>query len=242
MSAPTYAKIAAAAQRHGLRLRGGFAVTAEDTVPTLRVNGAEQPARTLLLFGNVGSEMWAVFSRSAEYHDGRPDPLNRWSTRVADALATEFNAQPLFPFGAPYQPFLGWAKKAERLENSKLGMLIHPRFGLWHAYRFALAFARPLAIPNATTHAQAMGEICANCAAQPCLKVCPVNAFTADGYDADACFGYLKENPESACRRLGCAARRACPEGQNYRYAPAHAAFHTDAFVASMASDTQRFG
>lgn len=221
--------LTAAAAEHGLLWRGGFAVEAGDEVPD--VDGA--PAGHLLLFGNAGAAMWAAFSRSAEYFDKRPDPLNRWSRRVGEALAKRCGARALFPFGAPHRPFLRWGKKAEALQNSQLGMLIHPRFGLWHAYRFALAFAGGPAFA-AAAGAGAGENICAQCAAKPCLSACPVSAFTPAGYDVQACVRHLAAEPGGRCMTGGCQARMACPQGAAYRYAPAHAAFHMRAFVAAM--------
>lgn len=224
------AAIRAAVARHGLIPRGGFVVEADDGVPDIAENVA---AKYLLLFGNTGSSLWEAFSRSAEYRDHRPDPLNRWSERIGRELAAAFSARALFPFGGPpYRPFLRWAKKAENLQNSRLGMLIHPQFGLWHAYRFALALDAPLAgAPSAAAEG-----ICRRCRLQPCLRACPVNAFGEAGYDVESCFRYLQSNPESKCMAEGCQARVACPEGAAYRYAAPHAAFHMRAFVAALAA------
>ena len=222
--------ITTAASRHGLIFRGGFAVDADDNVPEV---GEHVAAKYLLLFGNAGSSMWEAFSRSAEYHDHQPNPLNRWSERIGCALAEEFSARALFPFGGPpHRPFLRWAKKAEALQNSRLGMLIHPRFGLWHAYRFALAFSQQVELPPLP----AAENICRQCAAKPCRGACPVNAFTDAGYDAQACYRYLESHPDSRCMNEGCQARVACPQGADYRYEARHAAFHMGAFVAAMAS------
>ena len=226
----------AAAARHGLIVRGGFVVAAEDEVPEISAGIA---AQSLLLFGNAGSSMWDVFKRSAEYHDRRPNPLNRWSERIGRKLAGEFSARALFPFGGPHRPFLRWGKKAETLQNSHLGMLIHPQFGLWHAYRFALAFAQPMAtvLPeSAKSAAHSMKNICRQCVPKPCRGACPVNAFSDAGYDVQACFRYLESHPDSACMSEGCQARVACPQGTGYRYRASHAAFHMRAFVVAMAT------
>src|SRR5215471_11233137 len=130
---------------HGLILRGGFHPAEGDGVPPLpdgRLPG------TLLLIGNVGPGLWPEFSSSDEAGDGAPDPLNRWTQRVIGAIAGEAGAAPLYPFGGPpYLPFQRWAMKAEAVAPSPLGILIHPEFGLWHAYRGALAFAGRLALP-----------------------------------------------------------------------------------------------
>lgn len=225
--------LTAAAAEHGLLLRGGFAVQAGDDVPD--VGGA--PAKRLLLFGNAGAAMWEAFCASAEYADRRPDPLNRWSRRIGEALAKRCGARALFPFGGPpHLPFLRWGKKAEALQNSQLGMLMHPRFGLWHAYRFALAFAEGWEGDGDAPTAADNADICRRCRAKPCLHACPVNAFSPAGYDVRACVRHLESAPDGSCMTRGCQARLACPQGAAYRYAPAHAAFHMRAFVAAMAA------
>jgi hypothetical protein len=113
--------------------------------------GGDAPG-TLVLLGNVGSSLWPAFSISPEYRDGRENPLDRWSRRVGHDLAARFDGQALFPFGGPpYQPFLRWAARAETVHGSTLGMLIHPRYGLWHAHRFALALPESLASPSELT-------------------------------------------------------------------------------------------
>ena len=222
-------KILAAAERYGLHLRGGFSVTDDDDVP--KVN--DSSAKHLLLFGNAGSSFWDSFSRSDEYRDKKPDPLNRWSLRIGGLLADEFLATALFPFGATHHPFLAWGRKSEALHNSQLGMLMHPRFGLWHAYRFALAFAESV---DENQTEQIATDHCATCESKPCLYACPVNAFTTAGYDVRACYNYLEANADSACMREGCQARVACPQGAGFRYEKAHAAFHMRAFVIAMAA------
>ena len=153
------------AQQHGLVVRGGFVVDEADNVPCIEYGVA---ALTLVLFGNAGSSLWACFSDSNEYADGLPDPLNRWSKRIGQQMAAQLSGQALFPFDSmPYHPFIDWAKKAESLRCSKLGMLIHPRYGLWHAYRFAIALPDVISELNAQ-HTD--DDICQRCVGQPCLN------------------------------------------------------------------------
>ena len=217
--------------------RGGFYPESDDRVPDLP-QGAQ--AKTLLLFGNAGSSIWRRFSESGEYQNGRDEPhdhpLDRWSERIGKGLARRWQGQALFPFGGPpYQPFIGWAQKAENLRPSKLGMLLHPGYGLWHAYRFAIALPNHVdgvearsSLPPDRTHA------CDGCVGRPCLKTCPVNAFDGERYDVERCFHYLRQHPDAPCHRQGCQARAACPEGKGYRYEESHAAFHMKKFYQSL--------
>ncbi|GGK68067.1 hypothetical protein [Amphritea balenae] len=202
---------------------------------------------TLLLIGNVGSSLWPAFSQSPEYQDLLPDPLDRWSLRVGRQLAEEFDARVLFPFGGPpYHPFLSWAKRNDTGFESPLGLTLHPEFGLWHAYRFALAYSGNIDIEAGLDDYQKRADVISpcsncpdskvrehNCKEKPCLSSCPVDAFSYQGYQVKRCAAFLAQNPEHDCNLKGCRARRACPVGQNYHYDDLHAQFHMRQFVVS---------
>jgi len=211
---------------YGLQLIGFFSVTNEDGVPDITEN---VPARTLLMIGNGGSSMWPVFSCSKEFFDGQPDPLDRWSRRVGCLLAGKLGGRVIFPFeGPPHQPFLHWAGKTGLAVSSRLSLYIHKKYGLWHAYRFALAV--PGIFETATTETRFQSP-CLDCSDQPCLDVCPVDAFEGGSYQVDLCVDFLVSDTDSACRSLGCEARRACPVGKAFKYSAEQARFHMDAFV-----------
>lgn len=210
----------------GLLLIGAFEVTDEDRVPAVAEN---VPARQLLLIGNGGSSFWPVFSHSPEFADGLADPLDRWSRRVGSQLAEQLGGRVIFPFeGPPYAPFLAWAGKTGKAANSRLSLFIHERFGLWHAYRFALAMPE---IHEPSSAAFEFASPCLSCEDKPCLAACPVDAFSGPAYRVDSCMDYLVSDAVSACRKLGCAARRACPAGKAFIYLPEQAVFHMNAFV-----------
>lgn len=215
-------------QPFGLSFMGAMRVGPLDQVPDIAEN---KPARSLLLAGNGGASFWPLFSRSAEFADGRPDPLDRWSKRVGQHIAESFGVRVIFPFeGPPYPPFLAWAHRTGRSVQSRLSLFMHDRFGLWHAYRFALALPEPL---DPSPRESRFESPCLACADKPCLKVCPVDAFAGPSYRADLCIEYLRSHSNSACRQLGCESRRACPVGKAFTYVPEQAAFYMDAFVGT---------
>jgi hypothetical protein len=227
--APDRRELEAALAENGLVLRGGFEPQEADRVPAFPDGKA---AQTLWLVGITGSEFWPAFAQSAQYRDGRPDPLDRWSACIGAALAARFGGMALYPFGGPpFHPFAGWAQRAEPLGRSPLGLLLHPRFGLWHSYRFALAFREPAADAIASSRASAPVDICLRCTGQPCLSACPVDAFTAGAYDVAACKAHVRGDSGGRCLQTGCLARAACPVGTAYHYAPEHAAFHMRHFA-----------
>lgn len=221
----TLDRLAAALADLGLILRGGFHPGPEEGLG----------GRSLLLVGNAGPEMWRAFSTAPEFRDGQADPLDRWTARALTGLAAGFGAEALFPFGGPpYRPFQRWAIRAEGLKASPLGILIHPRFGLWHAYRAALVFPEKLDLPAL----KAAPCPCDDCAEKPCLTACPVTAFGPGGYDVEACVRHVAGPAGGDCREQACRARRACPIGSEYHYVPAQASFHMAAFLASKTGGT----
>ncbi len=210
---------------HGLYVRGCFTATGDDSIPAIpNYHGAS----SVVLVGNAGSSIWPAFCYSEEYRDGLDHPLDRWSRRIGESIAEELGGIALFPFeGPPYLPFLQWTRKAEQLENSPLGLAIHPRYGLWHAYRFALHLPFLIESEDCTKKTSP----CLSCADQPCLTACPVDAFDKDIYRVTDCADFLRSDPDSACNLGGCLARHACPVGQGYAYKSEQAAFHMRAFL-----------
>ncbi|WP_437314025.1 hypothetical protein [Sorangium sp. So ce385] len=214
--------LSARCDRAGIPLRGGFHPCEGDGVPA----AGDLPAGTLVLLGNAGPSMWRAFSGAREQ---APDlALDDWTSAVVSALAAELGAAPLFPFtGPPYWPFQRWAQRAEPVYPSPLGILIHPRFGLWHGYRAALVFAERLSLPPR----EDLPSPCASCADKPCLRACPVSAFSPGSYDVAACVGHLDAQPAGACMAAGCLSRRACPVGQEHIYPDDQRRFHMRAFL-----------
>lgn len=216
MNGPRADALAKAAAERGLGLLGICPVEPQDQVT----------GRSIALLGYDGPALWAAFRSAPEAADGADDPLDRWSTRIITALAAEFGATAVFPFGGPpYAPFLAWARRAEPVRGSRLGMMLHPERGLWSGWRGALVFAESIAAPAPDP----APDLCAPCPA-PCLSACPVGAFTETGYDAESCRAHIRTDDGADCMRFGCKARRACPVGRAFAHAPDQAAFHMTAF------------
>ena len=201
----------------GLIVRGGFHPAGDDGVPG-------NPG-TLVLIGNAGPAMWRAFARQRR---DEPDPLDAWTRRTLEAAAAGRGAAALLPFqGPPWLPFQRWAMRAEAVHRSPIGPLIHPEYGLWHAYRGALAFAGRLALPAV----EARPSPCDGCRDRPCLATCPVGALSAGGYDVPACVGHIAQPAGTDCLETGCRARRACPVGRAYIYERPQATFHMTHFL-----------
>lgn len=220
MSGPeAFRDIAQCVRESGLLARGGFHPGPDDGVP-----GAPG---TLLLVGNAGGGMWAAFSKERDAYALAENPLDDWVRDRLGAVAQKLGARTVFPFGGPpYHPFQQWAQRAEPVYPSPLGVLIHPEFGLWHAYRGALLFDDVIDLPSAPQPPSP----CDSCEGKPCLSTCPVEAFRGDGYDVPSCVAHIETEAGADCLGHGCRARRACPVGQDYAYAPVQAEHHMKAF------------
>jgi hypothetical protein len=198
-------------------------------------SGALAGIRTIVLIGMAGRKGGDAFAISPEAGDGRKDPLDRFSRRVVGALADKLGAAALYPFGGPpHLPFQQWARRAEPVHPSPVGVLIHPIYGLWHSYRGALGFAQALDVPALP---RSMSP-CDSCRARPCLGACPVGAFSLKGYDVAACAAHLKGAAGENCMSRGCLARRACPVGADHADAPEQAAFTMRAFLRARLAAT----
>lgn len=217
-------RVVSTLEKVGFLFRGGFHPRLEDQVP--RPPNGQAPG-TVILAGNAGYTMWAAF-RQARVTRSRPHPLNNWTRRVLTTVAEECDAYAVFPFdGPPHLPFQRWAQRAEPVVPSPIGMLIHPVYGLWHAYRGALIFAEQLDLPSVADTA----SLCETCAEIPCLSACPVHAFTPGHFDVAACLRHIASEAGTACLHGGCLARRACPAGQEFIYCSEQARFHMEAFL-----------
>jgi ferredoxin len=217
--------ITAALGANGLILRGGFVFPDNEDA----LHGASgAPARSLLLVGQAGAAPWPHFLRWREQQPPTiANPFDSWSRQVIGAVAEAFGARAVSPSDKPYLPFQQWAMRAEGLKPSPLGILMHPLYGLWHAYRGALLFEEEIALPQ-------QGEaihLCDACVAKPCLKSCPVDAYSRDGFAYQACLAHVRGANGEPCRSGGCLDRNACPYGMEYRYPPDIQAFHMASFA-----------
>jgi hypothetical protein len=217
-----YADIMAALAATGMVARGGFVAEPDDRVPA-RPDGTA--THTVIVIGNVGGAIWPHFRAAQQVVD---DPLDTWTRAVLGPIAESFGAAFVHPSDEPFQPFQRWAQRAEGIAQSPIGISIHPKHGLWHAYRGAFLFGFPVdGLPAPMTDPPP----CLTCSDQPCLSACPVDAFTIGNYDADTCRAHVRSRTEPVCIDAGCAARLACPVGTDNRYGPDQMHFHMRAFV-----------
>ncbi|WP_085900531.1 hypothetical protein [Kiloniella majae] len=200
----------------------------EDNVPDL---SSGQSVLSVIMVGNVGSgDFWESFKRSHEYLNSDPDPMDRWTKRIVEPIAGKAGGEALFPSdGPPYHPFQRWASRAETLFPSPIGLFISSEWGTWHALRAAILLPVKIEISNTVSE---VSNPCLSCEDQPCLKICPVDAFGVEQeYDYLACARYVASDAGISCASKGCLARRACPVGLEYVLNSEHAEFHMSAFI-----------
>jgi len=139
-----------AIQRASFTPLGWFAPRADDRVP--------HDARFVILIGNAGPEMFRRFARERDPHR---EKLDDWCRESIGALARDLDARAIFPFDKPPYPFLTWARRGGAGHVSPLGLIVHPQYGLWHAYRAALLFpvAFDLGAPAERIRAAGVGHV-----------------------------------------------------------------------------------
>lgn len=232
MDADVVERAAAALAPSGLILRGGLNFSESDGAPD---GPAGRPARAVLLVGNGGAAYWRHFSRwRARLAEPVANPLDTWSRLAIGRAAEAVGALVAMPNDRPYPPFQQWAKRAEGLKPSPLGLMMHPRFGLWHAYRGALLLDVEIPIQALRKLNQVAADPihpCDLCIGKPCLNACPVSAYSTDGFAYQACLAHVRGPNGAACRDGGCLARNACPEAAEWRYPAEVQAFHQRAFA-----------
>ena len=217
--------IAIALAEHGLILRGGFCFEADEAAPA---GLSSAPARSVLLVGQAGDASWPHFLRWRQAQsENLADPLDTWARQVIGDMAHRFGARAVSPSDRPWLPFQQWAMRAEGLRPSPLGILMHPQYGLWHAYQGALLFDVEISIqaPREVIH------LCDLCVGKPCMKSCPVGAHSPAGFAYESCLDHVRGRASEPCRANGCLDRNACPYGTAYRYCAEAQAFHMAAFM-----------
>jgi len=220
---PSYAAIIDAFAGTGLTVRGGFAAGPDDAGLPAAPSGA--PCGAVVLLGNAGREMWPHFLAGRR---DEPHPLDAWTRRTVEPQAAALGVGTVYPNDQPYQPFQRWALRAEPVAPSPIGLLIHPDYGLWHAYRAALLLD---AAPDDLPARDDRPSPCPTCVGRPCLAACPVGAHADAGFDVDACTGHASSDAAPRCRDLGCRSRDGCPVGRGHRFGDDQVRFHLAAFL-----------
>jgi epoxyqueuosine reductase len=179
-----------------------------------------------LVVGDGGGEFFARF-RAARAPG--PDPLDRYTARVIDALvaAVAPGARAFYPFTPPWLPMQTLGVAAGLPSAGPLGLQIHPRWGPWWAYRALIVLT-----DAPVTSEPPLARACDGCPA-PCIAACPVGAPTMGGFTGATCARHRQA--DQACQH-SCAARRACVVAPGAAYPAEQIAFHMDASLVMIRS------
>jgi epoxyqueuosine reductase len=210
----------------GLNLVGACALDAYDaSLPPDRSLRALAPAaRTAIVIGHGGGAFWHAYRRFAAAHPGqekRADPLDRWTAAAVERALRPLlgDARLLHPFGVAPVSFTRLAACAGLGVPGRVGVLLHPTFGPWIAFRAAALVRQVVALPRPADQF----DPCPACATPACIAACPAGAVGDAGWDLARCAGE-RGRPADPCA-AGCHARIACVVGPEHRY-PADALIH----------------
>lgn len=226
--------IRSAAAPHGLNLVAAIPARDYDRIaaPAMRAGTIDAAARSIVVIGNGGSGLWRAFTAHAARNPGwrdRDNPLDDFTLDVIEryvivAVRTlGARCVAVYPFmsGGPTLNFMEAAKLAGLAGPSILGVVVHPEYGPWIAFRAALILDVELDQPGA-----ALGfDPCPTCTARSCISACPADAVTFPaGWDIPRCLTYRVESEADCAPR--CHARAGCVLGPAHRYPDDELAYH----------------
>jgi epoxyqueuosine reductase len=227
--------VRAAAAPWGLNLVAAVSVAryeAEGAAPATVRAMTQRGARSIIVVANGGGDFWRAFTRYAGVRSGwleRPDPLDDFTRAIVEdtvaptVRAAGVSCASVYPFASdpPRLNFMQLGRLAGLAGPSIIGVVVHPVFGPWIAFRAALLIDVVLDAPSA-----ALGfDPCPTCAARSCVTGCPAQAVSYEnGWDLPGCLKFRVEHERDCAPR--CHARAACVLGPEYRYPAAELAYH----------------
>lgn len=235
---PIVERIRSAGKPFGLNIVAAVPVDRYDAAVTepYRASTIDSRAKSIVVVANGGGALWAALKRHAGENPGwfeRAHPLDDFTRmvvekKVAPAIGARHSI--LFPFlqGQRTLNFIELGKVAGVAGPSILGVLIHPKFGPWMAFRAAILVDELIDEPGEARQY----DPCPSCTARSCISACPTGAVVAPtGWDIPRCVAYRIEHEADCMNR--CHARVACVVGPEHRYPDDEIGHHHGrAFVA----------
>ena len=230
---PLLASIRRAAAPYGLNLIAAVPADRYDAIapPSMRAQALAPDAKSIVVIGNGGGAFWNAFTTYADAHPGWRDRTHPLDDFTRDLIANEIvpvmtgqgvACTSAYPFiGEGTLSFLGLGKLAGLGGPSILGVLIHPTYGPWIAFRAALLLDIALDQPGEA----ADFDPCPRCVTRACITACPASAVSFPaGWDIPGCLTHRVEVEADCASR--CHARVACVIGPNHRYPDDELAYH----------------
>ena len=190
--------------------------------PEVRSTVIAPGARSVVVVASGGAALWEAMISDLREHPRRfletEHPLDAFVRRVVGRVTS---GQPhpwcyaAWDAALPLD-FRTLAVLAGLGAPSRLGLVIHPRWGPWMGLRAAcfVPFELPETGPSP--------DVCGGCAA-PCERACPGQAFVEGRWEVERCSSFHQVS--DACSG-SCASREACPVGT--AYPPLERLYHDD--------------
>ena len=239
---PILEAIAAAAATSGLNLVAATPADRYDAAvkPEYRAAAIAPCARSIIVIGNGGGTFWKAFKRHADENPGwmaGDNPLDDFTRVVVERDIIRQLEQAgvdhkiVYPFMSkgPTLNFMEAGKAAGLSGPSILGVVVHPVFGPWIAFRAAILVNELIDAPGKAYRF----DPCPSCAARTCISACPADAVSlAKGWDIPKCLTHRVEVEADCAPR--CHARAGCVLGPEHRYPDDELAYHQMRALRSM--------
>ena len=238
----TLDRIRKAGQPYGLNLVAGIPIARYDAMVTepYRAAAIDGGARSIVVIANGGGALWQALQLHARQKPGwftRDHPLDDFTREVVEnqivpaVQSAGLSSTTIYPFMSSGRTlnFIELGKIAGLAGPSILGVVVHPRFGPWMAFRAALLVDEDIDLPG-----EAIGfDPCPTCESRSCVPACPTGAvaFPA-GWDIPRCLNYRIESEADCAPR--CHSRVACVLGPEHRYPDDEVAYHQRRALAAM--------
>jgi epoxyqueuosine reductase len=231
---PVLDRIRDTAAAYGLNLVAATPVERYDASITAGLRAIELApgARSIVIVGNGGGELWTALKQHAARHPewwDREHPLDEFTRQVVEtALAAPLRADGIrctvvYPFIQDGRAlnFVQLARVAGLTGPSIIGVSLHPEYGPWIAFRAALLIDEPIDAPGPAIDF----DPCPTCTARTCISACPASAVSAErGWDIPKCLTHRVEVEPDCIGR--CHARAACVIGPAHIYPDDELAYH----------------
>jgi epoxyqueuosine reductase len=239
--------IRAAAGRHGLNLVAAIPANRYDgaVAPAMRTAtfaSPEMPAahRSIIVIGNGGGDFWHALNAFVDRNPGwrdRANPLDDFTREIIEReilpVVHEFGVRcvTVYPFvqAGPSLNFIELAKLAGLGGPSIIGVVLHPVYGPWIAFRAALILNVELDLAG-----PGIGfNPCPGCTPRSCIAACPASAVSFPaGWDIPKCLTHRVEVEADCAPR--CHARVGCVVGPEHRYPDDELAYHQRRALGAM--------
>ena len=181
---------------------------------------------SVIVIANGGSEMWEHFlsdiQKKPKMFIEQEHPLDTWIQNFFEKIDPKPPSSRKWIRCAATDDFFDFrplAIEAGLGHHSHMGLVIHPKYGLWISLRAAI-FTKEYFEPtllNAENRCDTCPKFCA--------QSCPGNAFTKNGWAISTCASF---HHTSARCETSCQSRLSCPIGREYQHSRLAHHYHSN--------------